>query len=250
MQVQEIVKRVRLAIDEYTLEGTSFAQLTTDEQDLTRIIVDKIPYALQQVIEEAPLDKLDDDMFETLSSAQIASNFALVEIDPHPAGTTYEGDYMGRLKLPDTLLRIVDARLCWTENEQQRSWSHYPIPEPSTSQVYLMQQDQYARGSWDRPVNILTFNGSDKVLEMYCAKTSSDTLQFVYIAKPDMTNVDTEHPTTDVDVPSKLEASLIYQVAGLTMMAYREDIAGTLLAISKRYMDGEPVANAAGTVAQ
>lgn len=242
MQVQEIVKRVRLAIDEYTLEGTSFAQLTTDEQDLTRIIVDKIPYALQQVIEEAPLDKLDDDMFETLSSAQITSNFALVEIDPHPEGTTYEGDYMGRLKLPDDYLRIVEARLS--------SWSHYPIPEPSTSQVYLMQQDQYARGSWDRPVNILTFNGSDKVLEMYCAKTSSDTLQFVYIAKPDMTNVDIEHPTTDVDVPSKLEASLIYQVAGLTMMAYREDIAGTLLAISKRYMDGEPAANAAGVVAQ
>ena len=233
MQVQEIVKRVRLAIDEYTLEGTSFAQLTTDEQDLTRIIVDKIPYALQQVIEEAPLDKLDDDMFETLTSAQIASNFELVTI-----GT----DEMGRLKLPDDYLRIVEARLS--------SWSHYPIPEPSTSQVYLMQQDQYARGSWDRPVNILTFNGSDKVLEMYCAKTSSDTLQFVYIAKPDMTNVDIEHPTTDVDVPSKLEASLIYQVAGLTMMAYREDIAGTLLAISKRYMDGEPVANAAGTVAQ
>lgn len=240
MTVQDIVNRVRLAIDEYTLEGTSFAQLSTDEQDLTRIIVDKIPYALQQVIEEAPLDKLDDDMFETLTSTQIASNFALVEIDPHPAGTTYEGDYMGRLKLPDDYLRIVEARLS--------SWSHYPIPEPSTSQVYLMQQDQYARGSWDRPVNILTFNGSDKVLEMYCAKTSSDTLQFVYIAKPDMTNVDTEHPTTPVDVPSKLEASLIYQVAGLTMMAYREDIAGTLLAISKRYMDGEPAV--AGTVAQ
>lgn len=233
MQVQEIVKRVRLAIDEYTLEGTSFAQLTTDEQDLTRIIVDKIPYALQQVIDEAPLDKLDDDMFETLTSAQIASDFTLVTI-----GT----DKMGKLKLPDDLLRIIEARLS--------SWSHYPIPEPSTSQVYLMQQDQYARGSWDRPVNILTFDGSDRVLEMYCAKTSSDTLQFVYIAKPDATNVDIEHPTTDVDVPSKLEASLIYQVAGLTMMAYREDIAGTLLAISKRYMDGEPVANAAGMVAQ
>lgn len=232
MTVPEIVKRVRLAIDEYTLEGTSFAQLTTDEQDLTRIIVDKIPYALQQVIEEAPLDKLDDDMFETLSSAQIASNFELVTI-----GT----DKMGKLKLPDDLLRIIEARL--------DSWSHYPIPEPSTSQVYLMQQDQYARGSWDRPVNILTFDGSDRVLEMYCAKTASDTLNFVYIVKPDMTNVDIEHPTTDVDVPSKLEASLIYQVAGLTMMAYREDIAGTLLAISKRYMDGEP-ANTAGVVAQ
>ena len=212
------------------MEGTSFAQLTTDEQDLTRIIVDKIPYALQQVINEAPLDKLDSGMFVTTLPS---GSFSLVQ---------YGTDYMGKLKLPDTLLRIVEARLS--------SWSHYPIPEPSTSQVYLMQQDEYARGSWDRPVNILTFNGSDKVLEMYCAKTSSDTLQFVYIAKPVTTNVDTDHLTTNVNVPSKLEASLIYQVAGLTMMAYREDIAGTLLAISKRYMDGEPAANAAGVVAQ
>lgn len=230
MTVQEIVNRVRLAIDEYTLEGTSFAQLTTDEQDLTRIIVDKIPYALQQVIEEAPLDKLDSGMFEKLIPD--SSNFNMVSIGD---------DYMGKVKIPTDMLRIVEARLS--------SWSHYPIPEPSTSQVYLMQQDQYARGSWDRPVNILTFDGSDKVLMMYCAKTASDTLQFVYIAKPDMTDVDIGHLTTDVDVPSKLEASLIYQVAGLTMMAYREDIAGTLLAISKRYMDGEPAANAAGVVA-
>ena len=232
MTVQEIVKRVRLAIDEYTLEGTSFAQLTTDEQDLTRIIVDKIPYALQHVIEEAPLDKLDSGMFETLTPS--ASNFNIVSIGD---------DYMGKVKIPTDMLRIVEARLS--------SWSHYPLPEPSTSQVYLMQQDQYARGSWDRPVNILTFDGSDRVLEMYCAKTASDTLNFVYIAKPDIDNIDMDHlDQTDVDVPTKLEASLIYQVAGLTMMAYREDIAGTLLAISKRYMDGEPVANASGTVAQ
>ena len=230
MTVQEIVNRVRLAIDEYTLEGTSFAQLTTDEQDLTRIIVDKIPYALQHVIEEAPLDKLDSGMFEKLTPS--ASNFNMVSIGD---------DYMGKVKIPTDMLRIVEARLS--------SWSHYPLPEPSTSQVYLMQQDQYARGSWDRPVNILTFDGSDRVLEMYCAKTASDTLNFVYIAKPDIDNIDMDHlDQTDVDVPTKLEASLIYQVAGLTMMAYREDIAGTLLAISKRYMDGEPAV--AGTVAQ
>lgn len=232
MTVQDIVRRTRLAIDEYTLEGTSFAQLTTDEQDLTRIIVDKIPYALQHVIEEAPLDKLDSGMFETLTPS--ASNFNIVSIGD---------DYMGKVKIPTDMLRIVEARLS--------SWSHYPLPEPSTSQVYLMQQDQYARGSWDRPVNILTFDGSDRVLEMYCAKTASDTLNFVYIAKPDIDNIDMDHlDQTDVDVPTKLEASLIYQVAGLTMMAYREDIAGTLLAISKRYMDGEPAANAAGVVAQ
>ena len=221
MKVEDVVTRVRLAIDEHTPDDTSFAQLATDEQEMTRIIVDKIPYALRQVIEEAPLEKLDSDMF--LTTLQPGS-FTL---------ETVGSDKFGKVKLPEKLLRIVEARLS--------SWSHYPIPEPSTSQVYLMQLDPYARGSWDRPVNILTFdNQGKKVLEMYCAKEASDTLRFVYIAAPDTSNISMDHLTEDVvKVPEKLEASLVYQVAGLTMMAFREDIAGALLAVSKRYLDGE-----------
>jgi hypothetical protein len=171
-------------------------------------------------LENAPLDKLDDDTFETLSAAEMNACFSI-------NGTTL----VGTLKLPTDLLRIIEARLS--------SWSHFPIPKPSTSQEYMMQQNQYARGSWDRPVNILTHNSTDKVLEMYCAKTTSDTLNFVFIRKPDIGNLDTEHMSQDVDVPSALEASLVYQVAGLTMVAFREDIAATFFAIAQRYLDPE-----------
>lgn len=227
MTVSEIVKRVRSAIDELMQNDSEFLRKSNDELNLTDVIIDKIGYALRHVLENAPLDKLGNDAYKTLTSSQMSSLFSKVNI-----GTQSDPVYKGRLVLPSDLLRIIEARLS--------SWSLFPIPVPDSSQVYLMQQDQYARGSWDRPVNVLTWDAASKrILEMYCAKDSNDTLIFFYVAEPDLTNVDASHPTQDVNVPPLLEASLIYQIAGLAMTAFREDIAGQLFAISQKYFDPE-----------
>lgn len=225
MTVSEIVKRVRAAIDELMQNDSDFLRQSEDEKNLTSVIIDKIGYALQYVLENAPIDRLDDDMLETLTGTALTNSFSI-------NGTSL----VATLILPTDLLRIVEARLS--------SWSRFPVPEPDTSQVYLMQQDQYAKGSWDRPVNILTYNASGKkILEMYCAKENSDTLRFVFIRKPSLTNVDADHPTTDVSVPSQLEASLIYQIAGLAMTAFKDELAGSFFAIAAKYMDPDRVNN-------
>lgn len=229
MLVRDIVSRVRAAIDELMENDSSFIRVSQDELNLTRIIVDKIGYALQQVIEEAPLDKLGSDAFATFTPQELASNFTITALDA--------SSLVAKVKLPTDLLRIVEARLS--------SWSHFPLPESDTSQVYLMQQDKYARGSWDRPVNILTYQGADRYLEMYCAKETTDTLNFTFIRKPDTSAIGNYDPTdpTDsaaVNVPSKLEASLIYQIAGMTKLAFNENMAASLLAISQRYLDPQP----------
>lgn len=223
MTVSEIVKRVRAVIDELMQNDSDFLRQSEDEKNLTSVIIDKIGYALQYVLENAPIDRIDDNMLETLTGTALTNSFSI-------NGTSL----VATLILPTDLLRIVEARLS--------SWSRFPVPEPDTSQVYLMQQDQYAKGSWDRPVNILTYNASGKkILEMYCAKENIDTLRFVFIRKPSLTNVDADHPDTNVSVPSQLEASLIYQIAGLAMTAFKDDVAATLLAISQRYLDADAV---------
>lgn len=217
MTVQEIVTRVRAAIDELMENDSDFLSESTDEMNLTRVIVDKIGYALQHIIENAPLDKLDDSVFEVYSAEELASNFSI------------DANLVGHVKLPTDLLRIIEARLS--------SWSHFPIPESDTSQVYLMQQDTYARGSWDRPVNILTYNGKQRMLEMYCARTAKDTLNFVFIRKPAASSYSADNMRATVNCPAGLQASLIYQVAGLSMVAFREDVAASLFAIAARYLD-------------
>lgn len=212
MTVQEIVTRVRAAIDELMENDSQFLRQSTDEMNLTRVIVDKINYALQYIYENASLDKLDNSVMEELSQSELQSSFSI------------DSNLVGRLKLPAGLLRIVTARLS--------SWSLFPIPVPDTSQVYLMQQDTYARGSWDRPVNIITAG----TLEMYCAKTQQDTLVFKFIRRPD-TDFSADNMSATVNVPASLEAALIYQVAGLSMVAFREDVAASLFAIADKYLN-------------
>lgn len=219
MTVQEIVRRSRSCIDELMVNDSSFLLSSEDEQNLTQVIIDKIGYALQRVMELAPQEKLDDGFVEELSQEEMAERFAI---------TT---DLVGMLKLPNDLLRIVEARLS--------SWSYYPLPESASEQTYLMQADEWARGSWDRPVNILTWDGKDRILEMYCAKTASDTLLFSFVKKPDVSGISASDLSVDVAIPTQLEASLIYQVSGLAMLAFREDVAASLLAVSEKYLDIE-----------
>ena len=218
MTVTEIVARVRSAIDELMPNQSQFLTGSTDEANLTDVIIDKIGYALQHVIKNAPQDMLDGSIFEELTAQELSQDFAIENI-----GTVADPVLVGKLTLPQDLLRIVEARLS--------SWSHFPIPEPTTSQVYLMQQDKYARGSWDRPVNILTAG----TLEMYCAKTDADTLRFVFVRKPVIHEATQQDPAY-VDCPAKLEAAFIYQVAGLAMVAFREEVAESLFRIADRYM--------------
>ena len=222
MTVQEIVTRVRAAIDELMPNDSQFLSQSNDELNLRDVIIDKIGYALQHIIETAPLEKLGDTMLQSLGTSELSSSFS-IDSD----------SLVGTLSLPADLLRIVEARLS--------SWSHFPLPEPDTSQVALMQHDRYAHGSWDRPVNILTYAYSTtnkRVLKMYCARTTGDTLLFLYIKKPTLTNVDSSHLSTEVSVPAKLEAAFIYQVAALSMVAFREDVAASLFQIADRYMNG------------
>ena len=216
MTVQEIVTRVRAAIDELMENDSQFLRQSTDEANLTRVIVDKIGYALQYIFENAPLDKLDSSVMEEFTAGELASNFSI------------DANLVGKVILPTNLLRVVTARLS--------SWSHFPIPEPDTSQVYLMQQDPYARGSWDRPANILTAG----TLEMYCAKETTDTLIFKFIKKP-TTSFSPDSPSTTVNCPSALEAALIYQIAGLSMVAFREDVAASLFTIADKYLNQQQV---------
>lgn len=214
MKVSEIVSRVRAAIDELMVNDSGFLSQSSDEKNLDDTIKSKISDALYFVIEQAPLDKLTDDMLDTIPAADMTSKFSI------------EGSTMiATLELPTDILRVVEARLS--------SWTQFPKPESNTSQVYLMQSDPYARGSWDRPVNILTYESAKRVLKMYCAKTTADTLEFAYIKKPEVTSTD---DTTDITIPTKLESALVYEVAGLTMVAFRDQIAQSLLAIADRYI--------------
>ena len=210
MQVSVLVSRVRAAIDELMANDSGFLTQSSDEKNLDDIINDKMGDALQYVVENAPLDKLGTTLLNTLTGTELSNRFSI-------DSTTL----VGSLKLPADLLRVVEARLS--------SWALYPKPESDTSQVFLMQSDEYTKGSWDRPVNILTYEGTERYLKMYSAKTPGDTLVFTYIAKPAVSS-----SSISIDVPPLLESALVYEVAGMAMVAFREQVAQSLFALADR----------------
>ena len=71
---------------------------------------------------------------------------------------------------------------------------------------------------------------------MYSAKESNDTISVSLIRKPVIGNTSVD--TTDISVPSMLEAAFIYQIAGLTMVAFREQVATSLFTLAKQYLTG------------
>ena len=214
--VAEIVRRVKSAIDELTQEGTDFSDLTNDVANMTQIIVDKIGYGLTFILENAPLDKLDSSMFEQTS----------------PAGSIVSGTGAEKAQVSDDVIRVVSARLS--------SWTYAPVPVPESSQVALMQSDEYAKGSWDRPVSVLTFENNNRYLYMYSPKTNSvETCYMTVVKKPDVSGISVSNLSASVNVPSRLEAALVYQVAGLTMLAYREDVAQSLFNVARNYLSAE-----------
>lgn len=219
MKVKEIVTRVRAAIDELVENDSDFLAHSQDEDNLTATIIDKIPYALVYIVENAPQEKLDTDML----SSEPLNGFSV-------NGTTLTG----RVKLPTNILRIVAARLS--------SWKLSPIPVMEYSQEYLMQQDEWARGSWDRPVTAIVHEGADRYLEFYSAKTPTDKAFISYVMKPDVSALATvtmetmESNTAEVNVPTQLEAAFIYEIAALSMVAFREDISRSLFEIAVNYM--------------
>ena len=46
-----------------------------------------------------------------------------------------------------------------------------------------------------------------------------------------------EDMATEITVPTMLKAALVYQVAGLTMVTFKEDAASTFFAIAQKYLD-------------
>ncbi len=214
MKVKEIVERVRLAIDEQMQNDSEFLTKSEDEANLTSVIIDKIRYALIYVIENASEEKLDSTLLSTVSTS----------------GISVAAGKCVRVKLPSDVLRIMSARLS--------SWSLSPVPVTEYSQEYLMQQDEYARGSWDRPVSAIVYDAADRYLELYSAKTASDTVKITCIKTPTVSDTATmvSNQDTEVSIPSRLEAAVIYQIAGLSMVAFMEEIASALFGIAQRHM--------------
>lgn len=198
MNVSEIVYKVKAAIGEVVDLEYPKALESVNADNLLHIIVDKIPYAFEWVIQNAPVSLLEGDLTSTLDARTATLNGNTVEI-----------------VMPDDVLRIISARLS--------SWVYTPPVSDEHSEVAMQQRYPTTRGTYDAPACVLFSEDGKQILRMFSAETKSDKAYISVIRKPSTMSVDMSDGIKEVNVPSRIEASFIYYIAALTMQALGEN---------------------------
>ena len=210
MNVSEIIYKVKAAIDELsTLDYPKLAE-SVNLENIDLIIVDKIPYALEWIIQNAPVTLLTGDLTESFNNSGLV--------------TKVSGDYVFEIELPSTTLRVVSARLS--------SWMFTPEMSDEHSDVAAMQMYPTSRGTWDNPACVIYNENGKQILRMFSGKTRDDVYYITLALKPDVSFTDTWDGEAIVPIPERLTASFIYYIAGLTTLAMKEDVSKSLLELA------------------
>lgn len=210
MNVSEIIYKVKAAIDELsTLDYPKLAE-SVNLENIDLIIVDKIPYALEWIIQNAPATLLTGDLTESFNNSGLV--------------TKVSDDYVFEIELPSTTLRVVSARLS--------TWMFTPEMSDEHSDVAVMQMYPTSRGTWDNPACVIYNENGKQILRMFSGKTKDDVYYITLALKPDVSFTDTWDGEAIVPIPERLTASFIYYIAGLTTLAMKEDVSKSLLELA------------------
>lgn len=213
MKVGEIKTRVRAAIDELEANNSKFIDEATDSKVLDRIIVNSIYPSLFYVLTYAPNSMLNDSIVKKYDTV------GKISID---------ADFVATITLPKNFLRLISARM--------KSWKYAPTPVAEDSIEALMQNDEYAHGTTDRPVTVMIHDDGELKLQMNRAKAANDEAIIHLIEKPDVKEEELQDEDYDINIPIKAEAAFIYHIAALSTTSRRDAISTTLMQISQNYL--------------
>ena len=209
--VSDIVKDIRIAMDENMMSGTLTALGDVDTLGINEIIKSKIEDAVRSVEMNAPLSMLDG-----------GSSFGASGISWESA----KGYGMGTIILPEDFMRLISF--------QMSDWD-YPVFKAISedSPLYMQQRSRFAgiRGCPQKPVVAIVNNPSGLALEFFsCSGGSSvEVKRARYLPLPKIRN-------GKIDICEKLYRSAVYYAAFLAATAVGSESAQALKAISDSYV--------------
>lgn len=198
ISVSNLVSKVKICIDEIALNDAEFVS-GQDNTEMTTIIRSKIAEAVRYILNNADWGLLEPD---TVIDSSISGS-----------GITTDDELVGHVPLPDNYIR-----LCYAKYD---SWKYYPNEVILwNDSEYAKLSDAYAGGTWQRPKVGLIIDTTGKNLELYKAKTSTDRCTVGIVTVPDIDDESSE--STEITIPEKLLAPVIYYIAGLTLLTYKD----------------------------
>lgn len=214
MTISDIIKRVRFCID----EESGF----TDYEDtyLDNIIKSSIGASLRWCALYADSVLLTDGTGTTDTSLATDYTITVGDESSTPEGLTYDTED-GYLVLPSTALRVTRVRV----NTWNKGCSAF-IAEDSDE--YLMQSDDTAKATTDRPVAAIIQTNPLRI-ECFPKPSSGDVISVSLVNTPDDTDYTESAGTSDIYVPVKMQGAFIYYLAYLVMCAFENSAKGTLM---------------------
>ncbi|MCH4241686.1 MAG: hypothetical protein LKF81_07255 [Prevotella sp.] len=230
--VSDLIKKVRIAIDEIT-KGNDDDFVTDADTE----IQNAIETSANQILLEAP-----DDFLLPVPVSTVVGDAA----NDYDAAQTQYTDGHGSVVVPDDFLKLFEFRL--------KSWQS-TVRElmKRGSEEVKMQASRWSRGTPQKPKAILTVDGEGNRIIMYWTAgryqypNSADlsyvynhTIDvFTYIPKPeiiDVTSDQTTEPTLKAALNYAAEKNLIYRTASIFLEGKKEhNLSDRMYAISKIY---------------
>lgn len=200
------------------------------------------------VDEESGYGEYEDTYFDNIVKAKISTalrwcalyaDAALINGSDTPSGNTLSKDYNvgsegglkysnGYITLPEEAVRVVRVRA----PQWHKGVSSFVAED---SDEYLMQSDDIAKATNDRPVAALILSNPMKV-QVFPAPESPDGIEISIVESPSSATImgSAEQGEDVISIPPKLESAFIYYLAYLVMCAHSDsNKASLMLGIAK-----------------
>ena len=202
----EIITAVKTVIDELGVNDADF--LGESSQDsLDEVIKSKILESVEQIYKTASWHLLDG-MPITEPKFEINTNLSAT------------------LQLPKDFLRLVAVQI----SDWKFTVNTYAMED---SPIHRRQLNIHSRGTADKPICVLCKNNDGDYLELFSAVSNEATLiKSLYVAKPEFSEIKYQ---LRLSICEKLETSIYYRIAGLTLMTFGDTRANELITLSTVY---------------
>lgn len=207
-KLTEIVRDVRIAIDENKTSEQLIADEDIDTLSLNEIIRSKVLEAVRRVLVEAPLILLDGDI-------------------PFGDAVYWRDKSCGWILLPCDFLRMFIFKMS--------DWER-PVYEPITAAdvEYQLQHSRYKglRGNPQKPVVAIVSRKEGRVLEFFSCKNNNATVeQASYIKLPEIDD------NGGVEIPERCYHAVVYEIAALVLATIEKPEMSTLMSsLSKQLL--------------
>ncbi len=234
MTVSEIIKAVRLCVDEESCNTSELANAIDEKDDsyMDNIIKAKIPDALHWIAVTA----MSSSVLSGSSSATGTTTTTDGDGSSSATGTTTslkveafeDSKTIGVITMPSDISVFNINRV------RAYGWYKAVVPVEDTADEALQMFDATAQGTADRPLAAVMRETPLKILVQPKPTTGSVTISYVGVPTS-ITKSDDEEDET-VDISETFKSAFIYYLAFLLMSAYNDSLANQMLTIAMQQL--------------